>query len=198
MPHKIKRDKNIYFVYRHRRLDNNNIFYVGIGIKRKSHSLTIKSEYERAFVIKKRSNFWKNICKKTEYKVEILMECNSKERVINIEKQLIKFYGRKDLNTGTLVNFTSGGEGLQELNEEVEKIRVSKISIALKNRIRKKETFAKISESNCKKVIRSDGKEFDSITQASKELNISISAISKTLKNEKYTAGGFKWKYKSL
>lgn len=198
MPHKIQRDKNIYFVYRHRRLDNNQIFYVGIGIKRKLHSLTIESEYERAFVTKTRSNFWKNVSNKTDYKVEILMECSSKERVINVEKELIKIYGRKDLKSGTLVNFTSGGEGIEKLNQEIEKLRVSKISQALKNRIRRPETFIKIAEAKYKKVVRSDGKEFNSITEAAKELNISIAAISKTLKNDKYTAGGYKWKYKSL
>ena len=40
--------------------------------------------------------------------------------------------------------------------------------------------------------------EYKSLTEASEELNITIPAISKALKNEKYTARGYKWKYKSL
>jgi hypothetical protein len=61
-----------------------------------------------------------------------------------------------------------------------------------------KEVREKISNSKTKEIIRSDGKEYKSLTCASKDLNISISLISKSLKNEKHTAGGFKWKYKSI
>ena len=41
-------------VYRHRRLDNNQIFYIGIGNKEK-----------RAYIKTKRSKFWNKINNKT-------------------------------------------------------------------------------------------------------------------------------------
>lgn len=43
-------------VYRHRRLDNFNIFYVGIGKKN-----------ERAYNFNKRNKYWQSIKNKTNY-----------------------------------------------------------------------------------------------------------------------------------
>ena len=43
---------NNYYIYRHRRLDNNQIFYVGLGST---------SNYSRAYAKKGRNNWWKNI-----------------------------------------------------------------------------------------------------------------------------------------
>lgn len=48
-------------VYRHRRLDTNEIFYIGIG-----------KEEKRAFNKKDRSLWWKRIIDKTIYNVEII------------------------------------------------------------------------------------------------------------------------------
>ena len=39
-------------------------------------------------------------------------ESNNREFIIEKEKEFILIYGRKDLNKGTLVNFTDGGEGI--------------------------------------------------------------------------------------
>ena len=49
-------------VYRHRRLDTNEIFYVGIG----------KAETRAHNKSNNRSLFWKNIVNKTNYSVEII------------------------------------------------------------------------------------------------------------------------------
>jgi hypothetical protein len=86
-------------VYRHRRLDNNQVFYVGIGtVKRaKSHN--------------GRSEFWKRIVNKTIYQVEIIAEDLSIEDAKELEILLIEQYGRRDLGLGNLVNLSDGGEG---------------------------------------------------------------------------------------
>lgn len=88
-------------VYRHRRLDNNQVFYVGIG-------KTEKRAYNKS---NNRSLFWKNIVNKTNYKVEILYHNLSWEEACELEIFLISLYGRKDLNLGSLVNLTDGGDG---------------------------------------------------------------------------------------
>lgn len=87
-------------VYKHIRLDTNEVFYVGIG-----------SQKKRAYSTYKRSKFWHSIIEKTDYEVVILKENVSVEEAYQMEKDLIKFYGRRDLGLGTLVNMTDGGDG---------------------------------------------------------------------------------------
>jgi hypothetical protein len=90
------------YVYKHIRLDNNEVFYIGIGSD---------SNYKRAFNKINRSQFWKTIVKKTEFKVELVADKISWDEACEIEKGLIKKYGRKNLANGTLVNLTDGGDG---------------------------------------------------------------------------------------
>ena len=42
------------------------------------------------------------------------------------EQEFIKLYGRKDLNLGTLCNYTNGGDGIANLNLEIRKIMSEK------------------------------------------------------------------------
>lgn len=87
-------------VYRHIRLDNNEVFYIGIGVSKK-----------RAYEKSNRNKYWSNIVSKTEYEVDILKKDLTYDDAKEIEKLLICYYGRKDLGLGTLVNMTDGGEG---------------------------------------------------------------------------------------
>jgi hypothetical protein len=87
-------------VYRHRRLDTNQIFYIGIG----------KSE-KRAYSNTGRNYHWKNITKITKYSVDIIFTNISWEDACELESFLISEYGRRDLNSGSLVNMTDGGDG---------------------------------------------------------------------------------------
>jgi hypothetical protein len=92
------------YVYKHKRLDTGNIFYIGIG-------KDIKGKYKRAFSKQKRNNFWKNIISKTDYLVEIIKDDISWGEACKIEKELILLYGRRDMGLGTLCNQTDGGDG---------------------------------------------------------------------------------------
>ena len=94
-------------VYRHRRLDTNEIFYIGIG--------KLKN---RPYSNKNRNQYWKNIVNKTDYQVEIITELDNWEDACELESLLISVYGRKDLANGPLVNMTDGGEGNNNLAEE--------------------------------------------------------------------------------
>ena len=86
-------------VYRHIRLDTNEVFYVGIGSKK------------RPYAKGSRSKWWKRIVNKSDYRVDILFTDLSWEAAEIKEIEFIKLYGRKDLKKGTLVNMTDGGEG---------------------------------------------------------------------------------------
>ena len=80
--HKIERDlESMYYLYRHLCEDTLIPFYIGIGIKRKFHSATIQSEYERAYNFNSRSGYWKNVYNKHGCVVEILYESNNREEI---------------------------------------------------------------------------------------------------------------------
>jgi len=87
-------------VYRHIRKDNGETFYIGIG-----------SRKQRATSTHKRNPHWWNIANKSGYEVEILHEGISIEEAKELEIKYIAEYGRKDLELGTLVNMTDGGDG---------------------------------------------------------------------------------------
>lgn len=87
-------------VYKHIRLDTNEVFYIGIGTQKR-----------RAYSDYKRSKHWHSVVNKVGYKVELLHEDIDWEKACEIEQELIKLYGRKDLGLGTLVNMTDGGDG---------------------------------------------------------------------------------------
>ena len=115
-------------VYRHRRLDNHEVFYVGIG----------KTE-KRAYNKWDRNTYWKNIASKYGCDVEILAKGLSWEDACELECFLIEEYGRKDLGTGQLVNMTDGGDGVKGHSPEaIKKIRAAHIG-----RVQSKEEIAK-------------------------------------------------------
>lgn len=93
--------ENMYFVYRHIRLDKNEPFYIGIGT---SQGNCISSHYQRAYATRNRSNWWKSIVNKTNYEVEIIFESDNYDIIKEKEKEFILLY--KD----TLCNLTEGGD----------------------------------------------------------------------------------------
>lgn len=93
------------FLYRHIRLDKDEVFYIGIA---KYHPT--RMIYTRAFS-KNRNSIWKKVVSKTEYDIEIVLDELTWEEACKKEIEFIAFYGRKITNEGTLVNITTGGEG---------------------------------------------------------------------------------------
>ena len=208
-------------VYRHRRLDTNDIFYIGIG-----------KEEKRAFSKYKRNAHWINIVKKAGYQVEIISRDLTWEDACELEIFLIKLYGRKDLGLGKLVNMTDGGDGVNNPSKETrDKISKSnkgntfnhteetrrKIKEASMGRIFSTERKKKIGDANrgkkhSDKIIATRSKiiiqydldrnfinEYKSISEAGRVLGISISLICRVLKKRRMakTAGGFIWEYKN-
>jgi hypothetical protein len=89
-----------YCVYLHITKDVNAIFYVGIGDK------------DRPKNTDDRSDFWRKVVAKYGYNIQIICKNISWKLACQMEIALIKKYGRRDRNKGTLVNHTDGGDGV--------------------------------------------------------------------------------------
>ncbi len=98
-----------WYVYRHRRADTNDIFYIGLGSSK---------YYARAYTKYGRNKMWKNIVSKTKFSIEIVADKLIREDAKELEIFLISLYGRRDFKTGNLVNFTHGGDGISGLSKE--------------------------------------------------------------------------------
>jgi len=109
-------------VYHHKRLDNNNIFYIGIG-----------KDEKRAISLSGRSKHWFNIKNKCGFEYQIILSDIPWEEAVSWEKYLIGLYGRKDVGTGVLINLTDGGEGAlgmvmsEEARQKMSKVHKGKI-----------------------------------------------------------------------
>lgn len=119
-------------VYCHKIKDSNQVFYVGIG-----------KEISRAYEIDNRNKYWHHIVDKYGYEIEITHTDVIWEEACSIEKYLISFYGRKDLNEGPLVNMTDGGDGIPNPSPESKK-KISDSKIGDKNPTKRKEVKEKL------------------------------------------------------
>lgn len=109
-------DSGKYFLYRHIRLDTNQVFYVGVGTKYSDPRTKNGNPYRRAYLKALRNPLWKNITDKAKYEVEILCESDSYEFIEEKEREFIKLYGRRDNKTGSLCNMTDGGKGQKNVH----------------------------------------------------------------------------------
>lgn len=136
--------------------------------------------------------------------LEILEECDEDNW---IEREV---YWISQMKTWgfNLVNHTEGGEGHSGYKKgpmsEEQKRKISESKKGIRTIIIDftDEVRAKIGKSKMKPVskLSESGErleDFNSLSEAAESIGISISAISKCLRNEKYTAGGFKWSYKN-
>lgn len=199
-------------VYRHIRLDTNEIFYIGVGARK-----------ARAYTKDFRNKFWHNIVNKHGYKVEIIVELKNYEDALKLEKAYIAKYGRLDLGTGQLCNMTEGGEGvLGYVFSDEHKAKISKankgrkfseeakknMSNAQKGRIVTEEHRQKISKiltgrkmpSSARPVMQFDLdgnyiKTFETIKEAAEELGKNLGHVSSVCKGQRNQTAGYKWKY---
>lgn len=140
-------------VYLHRKNTDRQVFYVGMGDKKRAYS-------------KQRSEIWNRVAKKYGFYIDIVAENLNIEDAFELECFLIEIYGRLDLKTGNLVNMTEGGCGAIGLNCSLEKKRKynmskiernsewkRKISEAHKGKIFSNETLKKMSDAKIGKKI---------------------------------------------
>ena len=125
-------------VYQHRRIDTNEVFYIGVGI--------IKY---RAYSLSGRHKDWHNIYNTVGREVDVLFEGISKQEAYKIEIGLIDNYGRLNMNTGNLVNRTRGGGGANgHKHSEETKLLWSKQRLNKKRAPFSEEHKKKISDAN--------------------------------------------------
>jgi len=119
------------FVYRHKRLDTNEVFYIGVGVVKR-----------RAWSKNGRNKHWHNIVNKHGFTYEILAEGIIREEACELEEFLISEYGRRDLGTGILVNMTGGGDGMFNPTKEF-RVAASKRRTGTKHTNHSKEKIGK-------------------------------------------------------
>jgi hypothetical protein len=182
---------NNAYVYTHKRLDKNCIFYVGIGST---------ANYRRAYQTHKRNDFWTRVNNITDIEVEVLFEGLTWEVANYYEKYLIATYGRVNKNTGTLVNMTDGGDGIKGwvLSEEGRKNRKGhkgckhSAEANLKNKLAHSIPIVQMTREG--EFI----KEWGSATDATRELGYkSHSKIGDCCRGTRKTHKNFTWKYKN-
>ena len=181
------------YVYRHIRLDKNEVFYIGIGAQK---------NFKRAYTHSSRNKYWKNIVNLTDYKVEIILDDISWEEACDKEKEYIKLYGRKDKFLGTLSNMTDGGEGTlgcipsRESVERGSKKRIGlKVSEELKERLRNLNKCKKVLQYNLDmKLVNT----FVSLKEASRKTKFSLGNLSKACNNLIKQVYGFIWRFEEM
>ena len=86
-----------YYVYKHYREDDNQLFYIGLG------------RNKRAYQVGGRNKLWTNIYKKHGRRVEICSSNLSLAEANLIERKLIEKYGKLVDGSGILSNIGDGG-----------------------------------------------------------------------------------------
>jgi len=180
-------------------------FYVGKGVGKryKQH----KYFKDRTFMYSK----LKSLEKKGLEPIVVFVAKNiSTEESCENEKYLIQVIGRRDLNKGSLVNLTNGGEGAygRIVSQKERKIRSEqnlgkKLSVEHKNKIglsNSKSLKGKRRFDKMKHILQLDLnknliREWDNIMDTQKILK--INNISAVLNNRQKTAGGFIWRFKN-
>lgn len=173
-------------LYRHRRLDTNEVFYIGIGNKTRPYRNTYRNQY------------WHNIVNKHGYSVEILKTNLSVTDACELEEFLICEYGRKDLGKGMLCNMTDGGEGgFNQTVSEESKLKMRKAKLGKKlsksHKLNISKSLLKLTGINRKKVINIETNIiYNSIKEASDNSKYSYSALRAQLSGQNKNVSNFK------
>lgn len=177
------RKQNNKCVYRHRRLDTNEIFYIGMGSEKRANSL------------KGHNRLWNRIVNKTDYVVEILSKNLTWEDACELESFLILEYGRIDNKTGKLCNFTNGGDGsvgivrsqkTRNLLSEIFKGRKFSDDTILKMKKAKENKYYLNDNPNSKKVINIEtGEIFNTLKEAALSINMNYGSFKWSIRKAK-------------
>lgn len=171
------------YVYRHRRLDDFSVFYIGIG-----------NSIRRSLSKYMRNNYWVNLVDKYGYTVEIIAKCDTRDDACELEVFLIEEYGRKDLGNGRLCNMTDGGDGNNGIirsEEEKDRLRILRKDAKFTD-----EHISKISKPVIQ--VSLEGNIIREHTSAQKVQNdLGIRHVNEVCRGRRKTAGGFFWEYKN-
>lgn len=178
---------NDFYTYAYLR-ENGTPYYIGKGKHKLSKNKNYR-KYYRAFYGK----HWVPVPPKN--KVLILKDNLTEDDAFKHEKYLIFVFGRKDINTGILLNLTNGGEGFSGFKlSESRKKNISK---------RMKTYFEKNGNPNLKKylVVNITGKSYivdDGFEKFCKSKNIPYEAITKKKQRGSKTPTTCGWYYYNI
>lgn len=141
-----------YYVYAYIRKSNGTPYYIGKGCDKRAYRKH------------------RNVTTPKDITKIILLETNlSDVGALALERRYIRWYGRKDINTGILHNKTEGGDGASYPKSDAhkQKIRESNIgkkhSVETKQKMRKhrhtEEAKIKIKEARSKQIITEEHKQ---------------------------------------
>jgi hypothetical protein len=214
-------ESGLHYIYRHVTKDTNIVFYIGRGTKTKEDLK--HNSYSRAFS-KNRNTFWKNVANKHGYNVDILIESNSFSFVCQKEIEFVALYGRRDLEKGTLVNLSDGGEsgGLGRIykptQESIEKMRQKligrKMPVGFGESVSKrmKGNKFRVGKPNSPETNRANAilhrvpiylydlkgkfvRQFNSVKFASEYFNVDEATIIQCAKGKQHQSHGYQFKY---
>ncbi|UWF79086.1 MAG: GIY-YIG catalytic domain protein [Bacteriophage sp.] len=143
-----------YYLYRHIRLDKNEVFYIGVGTIQNKTGNGFYGKHLRAFSKSYRNDIWKYITGKTEYEVEIMLYSNDYEFILAKEIEFIKLYGKIVDCNGTLCNITDGGEGKLGVHYKMKDDTKIKISQSLINKPKTIEHIEKLKAAKLKNPVK--------------------------------------------
>lgn len=148
---------------------------------------------------------------KFNYKVEILLESDDKKFIEQKEKEFINLYGRVDLKTGILVNFTEGGGGvLSQSDQTKDKIRNKLLGHKDSDEVREKKSrlnvkfwlgkvgkdFFKSKPINQLDLQGNFIKEFENAVDVKRKLGFDTANIYRCCQGKRKTTKGFRWEFK--
>ena len=135
---------NIYYVYAYLRTDGTP-YYIGKG-----HDNRAYDSHKRGCA---------DIRPKDRSRIIILEKNLTLFGSLALERRYIRWYGRKDNNTGILINLTDGGDGLDGLIKTEEHKR--KIGLANSKRLKGKSYIDRMGEEKAAEVIRKKKSVYD-------------------------------------
>lgn len=183
-----KNERNRICVYEHYYDCEEKPFYVGQG------------RISRAFTLSRsaRNKSWNNKVNDTSLvKVKIIKIDISYEESIEIEKELIKKYGRLDLNTGCLTNENDGGANSQcdKDNYFYDKHFFNEENHNFGNKYDKNPLSKPVVQID---ILGNVIKHWSSATEAMDCTGIDSSSIGAVCLGKRYIAGGYKWIFKEF
>jgi hypothetical protein len=160
------------------------------------HDSGVKNIISKKLIGREYKEEWKRTASKPKPKNFGNIIRNKKNRSHNIVMSNKKHYEKGSERNKKI---SSSLKGKKHSSETIKKLSIPKPE-GFGDKIRSKERNKKIGESNSKPINQIKNNKiintFNSLTEASNLVGISVGAISACLKNKSKTSGGFVWKYK--
>ncbi len=210
--------ERVYYLYRHIRLDTNEVFYIGLGTKLRNYSPS--NEYIRAYSKDYRNKFWRSVVNKTKYRVEIIIELDDYELINKKEIEFISLYRRRDTEKGTLCNLNDGGGSNKRLivsadtrsKQSLARKGIFKMSERHKDILRHLYRGKRLCAEAISKAIKSNSspvsqytkegiwlRDFNTIKEAKEYLKVSSHVgIVHAARGSAKSAHGYIWKYQKI